>query len=308
MPDREAFPTLAIHGGAGIIKRETLDPVRENAVLAALTDITRAGQQQLAEGASALDVAQHCVRLLEDCEYFNAGRGAVLNRDAEPEFDAALMRGDDRAVGAVAAIHHCRNPIDAARAVLEQGDHVLLAGEGADAFARDSGLPQGDRDWFVIPERLAQLANAQRAGRISLDHDEQYGTVGAVARDCRGGLAAATSTGGMTNKLPGRVGDTPLPGAGTWADNAHCAISGTGHGEFLIRAQLAYDVYARMHYRGEGLTDACDASLKSFADLGGSGGLIAVPAQGPCYLPFNAPAMYRGWLNANGKVHSAIFP
>jgi L-asparaginase/beta-aspartyl-peptidase (threonine type) len=252
---------------------------------------------------------------LEDCEFFNAGRGAVLNADGEVELDAAIMDGRDRRAGAICAARRVRNPIRAARAVLEGGEHVLLAGDGADRFAESRGLPLAGADWFVLPERRAQLASAKAEGRVSLDHDERWdaverksGTVGAVARDARGHLAAATSTGGMTNKAAGRVGDSPVIGAGTFADDATCAVSATGHGEFYLRRVLAHEIHARMRYGGQGLAAAAASAMAAIDAMGGSGGLVAVGHDGEVVLPFNSPGMYRAWLDAHGAVRVGIYP
>ncbi|MEM9303421.1 MAG: isoaspartyl peptidase/L-asparaginase [Pseudomonadota bacterium] len=298
---------LAIHGGAGVIDREQFGGDREQRYREALRDITTATHDRLRNGASALDAVELAVRLLEDCPYFNAGHGAVLNSDGVAEMDAAVMDGRERRCGAVAAMKTTRYPVSLARAVMEQTEHVMLAGTGADRFGASVGLEQVDADYFITDDRRRQLTAAAREGRISLDHDEKYGTVGAVARDADGHLAAATSTGGMTNKLPGRVGDTPVIGSGTWADNATCAVSGTGHGEYFMRSAMAYDIHARMAYTGDDLDVAASAALKTVASMGGSGGVIAIAADGTVALPFNSPGMYRGWVDASGEVRIGIY-
>jgi beta-aspartyl-peptidase (threonine type) len=313
---------FAIHGGAGVIDPANFAPDRRQACAAALRGIAERAVAALAAGRAALDVVEQAVVELEDCEYFNAGYGAVLNGDGEVELDAALMDGATRAAGAVASARRTRNPVRAARAVLDDGEHVLLIGAGADAFAAARGVECVDPAWFVTDERRVQLAAAQAEGRVSLDHDERYrddargpawseterksGTVGAVARDRAGHLAAATSTGGMTNKRPGRVGDAPLIGAGTFADDASCAVSATGHGEYYIRRVLAHDVHARIAYAGATLAAAADAALAEVGRLGGTGGLIAVGRDGDAVLPFNSPGMYRAWY-AGGRVHVGIY-
>ncbi|MDX1571946.1 MAG: isoaspartyl peptidase/L-asparaginase [Xanthomonadales bacterium] len=298
---------IAIHGGAGVIDPESFGDDREARYRRALEDIVVSGWNLLRSGASALDAAEHAVRLLEECEYFNAGRGCVLNADGVAEMDAAVMDGAGRRCGAVAAVQLTRNPVCLARRVMEASEHVLLAGPNADRFGAEHDVEQVSRDFFVTEDRRQQLASAAAAGRVSLDHDEKYGTVGAVARDREGHLAAATSTGGMTNKVPGRVGDSPLIGAGTWADDATCAVSGTGHGEFFIRSMLGYDVHCRMAYRGSSLEEASRDALESVARMGGSGGLIAVDREGHIALPFNSPGMYRAWIGADGSPHVAIY-
>lgn len=307
---------FALHGGAGVIDRASFGSEREAAYHARLQAIAAQAQAELTAGASALDVVQRAVEALEDCPWFNAGTGAVLNAEGVPELDAALMEGAGRRCGAVAALRGQAHPIRVARAILEDGAHVLLAGAGAARFASAQGLAAIDEASLVLPERLRQLALARREGRVSLDHDEdggifdpndRSGTVGAVARDRNGHLAAATSTGGMTNKHPGRVGDTPLIGSGTWADDATVCVSATGHGEYFIRAQVAFDVHARMAYAGASLHEACAAVLAEVARLGGSGGLIAIDRDGQVALPFISPGMYRAWVAADGVVRSAIY-
>jgi isoaspartyl peptidase/L-asparaginase-like protein (Ntn-hydrolase superfamily) len=312
MPARIGF---ALHGGAGVIDPEQFAPERRAACAAALHAIAVRAVAALRKGATALDVVERAVIELEDCEFFNAGRGAVLNSDGEVELDAAIMDGTDRRAGAICAARRVRNPVRGARAVLEGGEHVLLAGEGADRFAESCGLPLADADWFVLPERRAQLAAAKAEGRVSLDHDERWeaverrsGTVGAVARDAHGHLAAATSTGGMTNKAVGRIGDAPMIGAGTFADDATCAVSATGHGEFYLRRVLAHDIHARMRYGGQGLAAAAAAAMADIDAMGGSGGLVAVDRDGEVVLPFNSPGMYRAWLDHSGIVRVAIYP
>lgn len=320
MAQHGGFCRFALHGGAGVIDPENFSVARRAAYCAELERIAHHAWRMLVQGAAALDVVEAAVALLEDCEYFNAGRGAVLNRDGEAQFDAALMDGETRRAGAVAAVRTPRNPIRLARAVMEHSEHVMLVGPDADRYASAHGVVQAGRDYFVIAEREAQLEIARAVGRVSLDHDENYssavdraardksGTVGAVARDMAGHLAAATSTGGMTNKLPGRVGDTPIIGAGTWADDATCAVSTTGHGEFFMRGAVAHDVHARMRYGGLAIGAAASAALDDIQALGGSGGLIAVATDGTLAMPFNSPGMYRAWVDASGKVRARIYP
>ena len=301
----KGVPLLALHGGAGVISRSSFAPEREERYRHELRRILQVGSTLLEQGADAVTVVETTICELEDCAYFNAGRGSVLNRDGIVEMDAAIMHGN-RACGSVAGVTTPRNPIQAARCVMDQTDHVMLVGPAADQFAKEQNLAVEDPAYFETDDRKAQLAAARDAGRISLDHDEQYGTVGAVALDRSGALAAGSSTGGMTNKLPGRVGDSPIVGAGIWADEHTCAVSATGHGEYFIRAAVSHDVHARMRYQGASLKAACEAALRQVATLGGSGGLIAV-APGRVALPFNSPGMYRAWLDESGAHHVKIY-
>jgi beta-aspartyl-peptidase (threonine type) len=296
---------LAIHGGAG-------DPApgggSDRPQKAALREIAEAGQRLLRDGASALDVVEQLVMRLEECPLFNAGVGAVLNRDGVPELDAAIMDGRNRACGAVAGVSRTRSPVQLARAVMEKSPHVMFMGAGADALGRELGLPEVTPDYFVTEERFHQLKEAHRKGVIALDHDAAFGTVGAVARDAQGHLAAATSTGGLTNKHPGRIGDTPLIGAGTFADDASAAVSATGTGECFMRAVFGYHVHARMHFSGWELARACDEGLAQVKHFGGRGGCIAIDRDGHVALPFNSHAMYRAWLGEDGKLRVAAGP
>lgn len=306
---------VAIHGGAGVIDRAEFGVDREQRYREVLREIAGTVRDALARGMQALDAAELGAMLLEDCPYFNAGRGAVLNHDGQFEFDASIMDGRDLAAGAVGACLKPRNPIQLARAILRNGDHVMLAGPAADRFARASGVRLATRDWFLVAERLGQLEQARRAGRISLDHDERYplpdsgarGTIGCVVRDRDRNLAAATSTGGMTNKRPGRLGDTPIIGAGTYADNRTVAVSATGHGEYFMRCVLAFDLHARLLYGRQSLAAAASGVLGRIAEMGGSGGLIAIRADGEVQMPFNSPGMYRACVDASGQVRVGIY-
>ncbi|MCV2420728.1 isoaspartyl peptidase/L-asparaginase family protein [Paucibacter sp. DJ2R-2] len=317
-PIPHPLPVLAIHGGAGTLTRGTMSADQEALYRDALSRILMAGQEQLAAGASAVDVVVEAVRLLEECELFNAGKGAVYTSAGTHELDACVMDGRDCRAGAVAGVSRTRNPILAARAVMDHSAHLLFVGAAADDLAARHGLEQVAPTWFGTPHRLEQLRRAQRlqAGALR-DHDGQdllrqttpseasgpideetkFGTVGAVALDAAGHLAAATSTGGMTNKQIGRVGDTPLVGAGTYANDATVAVSCTGTGELFIRACAAHDVSALMAYAGMSLEEACDRVVmqKLPAD---AGGLIAVAANGDVCLPFNSEGMYRGYARA----------
>lgn len=302
-------PILAIHGGAGTLSRSAL-PAKEAAEhLAALQAILLAGQTALAAGASALDVVVEAVRQLEECPFFNAGRGAVYTAAGTHELDACVMDGDGLRAGALAGLTTTRNPILAARAVLDAGAHVMYAGPAGDAVAARLGCEQVAPDWFDTPHRLAQLRKAQadKAG-VLLDHDGKFGTVGAVALDAHGHLAAATSTGGMTNKQPGRVGDSPLIGAGCYANDATVAVSCTGTGEAFMRGLAAHDVSARMAYAGLSLADAANrVVMDTLPTLGGRGGLIAVSANGDVALPFNTEGMYRGYARVGAAPVAAIY-
>nr|WP_318382231.1 beta-aspartyl-peptidase [uncultured Enterobacter sp.] len=294
---------IAIHGGAGAIARTHLSPDQEKRYIDALSSIVETGQAMLDAGESALDVVTEAVRLLEECPLFNAGIGAVFTRDGTHELDACVMDGNTLQAGAVAGVQHLRNPILAARLVMERSPHVLLIGEGAEQFAFAQGMERVDADLFSTPERYAQLMQARETGETLLDHsasplDERtkMGTVGAVALDKFGNLAAATSTGGMTNKLPGRVGDSPLVGAGCYANNTSVAVSCTGTGEVFIRALAAYDIAALVDYGGLSLYEACEAVvMDKLPALGGSGGLIAIDREGNVALPFNSEGMYRAY-------------
>lgn len=322
MPSR---PVLVLHGGAGTLTRAAITPEQQARYRSALNDILLAGQALLAQGADALEVVTETVRLLEECPLFNAGRGAVYTADARHELDACVMRGSDLAAGAVAGVTRLRNPVLAARAVLASASPVLLIGEGAERFAVERGCETVAPDWFDTPERLAQLRSVQAAqGGAALDHDAQnllaaqapaplderakMGTVGAVAMDARGHLAAATSTGGVTNKLPGRVGDSPLVGAGNYANDRTVAVSCTGMGEAFIRGMAAYDVSALIEYGGLSLAEASRRVVHDkLPPLGGRGGLIAVDAQGRIALPFNTEGMYRGWVRPGQAPVVAIY-
>jgi len=305
---------IAIHGGAGAITRAQLSQEQEKRYIEALSSIVETGQRMLEAGESALDVVTEAVRLLEECPLFNAGIGSVFTRDETHELDACVMDGITLKAGAVAGVSHLRNPVLAARLVMEQSPHVLLVGEGAEKFAFEQGMEAVSPDIFSTPERYQQLLAARSAGETRLDHaaplDEstKTGTVGAVALDKAGNLAAATSTGGMTNKLPGRVGDSPLPGAGCYANNASVAVSCTGTGEVFVRTLAAYDIAALMDYGGLSLAEACErVVMEKLPALEGSGGLIAVDREGNVALPFNSEGMYRAWGYAGDTPSTGIY-
>ncbi|WP_262296755.1 isoaspartyl peptidase/L-asparaginase family protein [Microvirga sesbaniae] len=302
---------LAVHGGAGTILRSKMTPEREAAYHAGLRRALNAGRVVLADGGSALDAVSAAVMALEDEPLFNAGRGAVYTSAGKQEMDAAVMDGRDRAAGAVAGICGPRNPILAARAVMEHSGHVILIGESAMEFCRRQGLPFEELSYFHTEQRwnaLQETLAMRHSGTDDHDESRKHGTVGAVARDRNGNLAAATSTGGMTAKSPGRVGDSPVIGAGTWADNETCAVSATGHGEIFIRYAAAHEIASRMRYADQSLEEASRAVvIDMLAPAGGSGGIIAVDRAGNLSLPFNCSGMYRGIVRGDGKLLTAIY-
>ncbi len=320
-------PIIVIHGGAGTMSQSGAAADQQAAYHAALQAVLAAPQQLLARGGSALDAVTLAVDLLEDCPLFNAGHGAVFTHDETHELDAAVMDGASLKAGAVGCVTRIKRPVRAARAVMEHTDHVLLVGAGAEALAERLGLELVTPDYFSTEHRREQLRKALAADRTMLDHDgaslvfrqstqptapidesRKLGTVGAVALDAQGNLAAATSTGGMTNKQPGRIGDCPVIGAGTYADNRTAAISCTGTGEMFIRAAAAYDVCARMAYAGASLEAAAeDVVMKVLPAIGGRGGLIAVDARGNFSMPFNTEGMYRGFARVGEAAQTAIF-
>jgi len=291
---------LVIHGGAGSMRPGRLDPKQEQCARAGLEAALSAGAAILEKRESAVDAVEAAVRALEEDECFNAGRGSVLTATGCIELDAAIMDGRSRAAGAVSGLRTTRAPISLARRLLEEGPHVFLSGHGADDFARDRGFEQVDNHWFEIPERRRQLDELMAAG--GFDDEVKYGTVGAVAVDVDGHVAVATSTGGLTAKRWGRVGDSPLIGAGTYADDRSAAVSATGSGEFFIRSVAAHQLSERIRIGGESLQQALDAVLADIQSLGGKGGLIAVSPDGDAAWGFTTPAMYRGMADATGKT------
>ena len=301
---------LVIHGGAGVIERDQLSAAEEQAIRADLEAALEAGNVVLAAGGSALDAAQAAVVALEESPRFNAGKGSVYNAEGRHELDASVMEGHTRRAGAVAGVETIRNPVKLARAVMEQSPHVMMISAGAERFADTQ--PQIERvanDWFDTETRRAQLDQEQARERNEAEglRGKYFGTVGAVALDVHGNLAAATSTGGMTNKRYGRVGDSPVIGAGTWADE-RCAVSGTGWGEFFLRNVVAHDIAARIAYGGATLAAAADAViLQRVPELGGDGGAIAVDRNGNIAMPFSTVGMYRGWIAMDGSRGTAIF-
>lgn len=325
---------LAIHGGAGTILRSEMTAELENEYRVALQNALETGWKILQAGGSSTDAVENSVVELENCPLFNAGRGAVFTHEGKNEMDACIMDGERRRAGAVAFLQNVKNPIKLARLVMHKTPHVLLAGKGANEFAREMNVEFETDEYFFTEFRYQQLLKAREQGVIVLDHtsdepqlvqeavenavvsDEDQelisktkslGTVGAVACDLKGNLAAATSTGGMTNKKYGRIGDTPLVGLGTYAENQTCAVSCTGHGEFFMLGVTAYDVAARMKYKNLALESAAKETVGFLTEIGGEGGLIAVDANGNVTLPFNSAGMYRGFITSDGKPVVEIY-
>ena len=324
---------LAIHGGAGTILRSAMTSELEAEYRGGLETALKAGFEVLSKGGAALDCVEATVSSLEDFHLFNAGRGSVFTHEGKNEMDASIMDGRTRRAGAVASVRNIKNPIRLARLVMERTEHVFLAGAGANQFALEMGVEMADDDYFFTEHRYEQFLKARAAGVVEMDHtpDEielieesdvhvgtpdptnsvrepkPLGTVGAVACDAHGSLAAGTSTGGMTNKRFGRVGDTPIIGAGTYADNSTCAVSCTGHGEYFMFGVTAYDVAARMKYKGLGLINAAQESIEQLSVIGGEGGLIAVDAMGNVSMPFNSEGMYRGYITNKGRPITYIY-
>jgi len=290
---------LVIHGGAGAMRPAHGDPDHEARARQGLRDALDAGAEVLGKGGSSVDAVEAAVRILEDDPCFNAGRGSTLNAEGVVELDAAIMDGSSRRAGAVAGVRTTRAPISLARVLMERGPHVLLSYEGADRMAREAGLEQVENKWFMTDERRRQLEELLAKG--GFDAEVKYGTVGAVAVDAAGHVAAATSTGGLTAKQWGRIGDSPLIGAGTYADDRACAVSATGSGEYFIRAVAAHQLAERMRLAGEPVQTALDGVLEDIRELGGTGGLIAVAPTGECAWGFTTRAMYRGVADAGSR-------
>jgi beta-aspartyl-peptidase (threonine type) len=299
--------TLLVHGGAGIISRGALSAEPDEGARAGLTKALEAGSTLLANGGSAMDAVAAAVIKLEDDVHFNAGRGAVFTYEGINELDASIMEGATRRAGAVAAVRHTRNPVLLARAVMEHSPHVMLSRDGADAFSREQGLEQVEPNYFATPERWRQLEELKANKLDYYDIDMKYGTVGAVAVDQHGNVAAATSTGGLTGKRWGRIGDSPIIGAGNYADNRACAVSATGAGEFFIRLGVAHEICARMRMLGEDAKLAADHVITELGQLGGTGGVIVTAPDGTSTFSFNTPGMYRGRATSDGEKYVAIY-
>ncbi len=306
---------IAIHGGAGTILKSTMTPEKEVAYTQAMQDAINAGETILKNGGAALDAVELAIVSLENNPLFNAGKGSVFTKTGKHEMDACIMNGKDLTAGAVAGVSNIKNPISLSRAVMEKSEHVFLAGLGALDFAKKINAKFEDDDYFFVQMRYDQLQMALKSDTMILDHiedtfetgEKKFGTVGAVAIDIHGNLAAGTSTGGMTNKNYGRIGDTPMVGAGTYANNT-CAISCTGHGEFFIRSVVAYDISCLMEYKGLSLKEACDiVVMDKLVKIGGEGGLIAIDKNGNIELPFNSEGMYRAKKTFGSDVFIGIY-
>jgi L-asparaginase / beta-aspartyl-peptidase len=309
-PGDEPMISIAIHGGAGVISRASMTPENERAYRADLERALDAGYGVLEKGGASLDAVVAAVKILEDSPYFNAGKGAVFSHAGVNELDAAIMDGATEKAGAVAGVRHVRNPIELARMVMERTPHVMLSGEGAEEFALEQGVTLVPGSYFFTERRWRQLEEAQKGERTaSLEQDIGYfGTVGAVARDRNGNLAAATSTGGMTNKRWGRIGDSPIIGAGTYADNDSCAVSATGSGEFFIRAVVAHEICARVRLSGVSAAEAARAVVHGkLEEIGGDGGVIVVDGNGALSLEFNTEGMFRGARDSSGRKEIEIY-
>lgn len=307
---------IAIHGGAGTILQSTMTAEKETAYKAALQDAIEAGEAVLKKGGSSLDAIEFAIVSLENNPLFNAGKGAVFTHNGKNEMDASIMYGKDLTAGAVAGVTNIKNPISLSRAVMEKSDHVLLTGAGAIDFAKKINAEFAPDDYFFVQMRYEQLQKAKESDTMILDHTEdnfengekKFGTVGCVALDVHGNIAAGTSTGGMTNKKFGRVGDSPIIGAGTYANNNTCAISCTGHGEFFLRSVVAYDISCLMEYKGLTLKQACDVVvMDKLVKIGGEGGLIALDAKGNIELPFNSEGMYRAKKSSDSELYIGIY-
>ena len=297
---------IAIHGGAGTILKKNMTPEKEENYTNALDSALALGEKMLKDGKDGLDVIESVIIQLENNPLFNAGKGAVLNNEGKNELDASIMEGANQNAGAVGGVTNLKNPIRAARAVMEQSKHVMLVGKGAEKFAADLGHETVPPDYFLTEKRIKSLEKAKAkekaTGSLPLHHDFKFGTVGCVVLDQKGNLAAGTSTGGMTNKRWNRIGDSPIIGAGTYANNQTCAVSSTGHGEYFIRYAVAYDISARMEYLGESLSEAANHVInKKLVEKGGSGGIIAVDKLGNFALPHNSPGMYRAWATPDER-------
>ena len=320
-----------IHGGAGTITRANMTPAKEKAYNETLDLALKTGMAVLKKGGTSMDAVEATIHIMEDSPLFNAGKGAVFTHDGVNELDAAVMEGKNLMAGAISGVKTIKNPISAARKVMEKSEHVMMTGVGAEQFAKEQGIEIVDPSYFYTETRWNGLQNALKEDKVKLDHadslkksgfirpdteqnelifteGQKFGTVGCVALDQFGNLAAGTSTGGMTNKRYGRVGDAPIIGAGTYANNASCAVSATGHGEFFIRSVVAHDVAALMEYKNWTLKKAADkVVMKKLVKIGGEGGLIALDAKGNIAMPFNSEGMYRGYIKADGTKFIGIY-
>ena len=306
LPAQEQQPAyvLVIHGGAGVITKKNMTPEKEKAYTEKMKEALKAGEQVLKNGGEALDAVTAAITVMEDSPLFNAGKGAVFTAEGTNEMDASIMDGRDLNAGAVAGVRHIKNPILAARVVMEKTPHVLITGEGAEAVAEKNGLEIVDTSYFFTQRRWDSYLKVKQ----KMEESEKHGTVGAVALDMHGNLAAGTSTGGMTYKMKGRVGDSPIIGAGTYADNNTCAVSATGHGEYFIRYAVCYDITALMKYKGLTLEEAAnEVIMHKLKDVGGDGGIIAVDKDGNISMTFNTPGMFRGYITSTGEKAVEIY-
>jgi len=312
MEQTKADYAIILHGGAGYTPSSIPEEEKEK-YFKMLNDALAIGEEILKSGGSSMDAVEQTISFMENDSFYNAGKGAVFTSNGTNELDASFMDGATQNAGAVGGVRHVKNPIQAARAVLEKSKHVMLTGAGADAFAKSQGIEMVDTSYFYTERRWESLQNAKRkeGGNsliLSEDDNYKYGTVGAAALDKSGNLAAGTSTGGMTNKRYGRIGDSPIIGAGTYANNVTCAVSSTGHGEYFMRYLVAYDISARMEYAGESLEKAADIVVNDkLKTKGGSGGVIAIDKYGNIAMPFNTAGMYRGYVKADEDVKTFLY-
>jgi beta-aspartyl-peptidase (threonine type) len=304
---------LVLHGGAGVWRNE-LTPERERESRESMRVALLAGHAVLRTNGTSLDAVEAAIRVLEDSPVFNAGKGSVLTSEGTVEMDASIMEGATKKAGAVASVKRIKNPISSARLVMEKSPHVMMVGEGAETFVKQQGTKLVSPGYFITPFRKEQWERAKQQTKVrpkqsaEVEARDAIGTVGAVALDAQGNLAAGTSTGGMLNKKFGRVGDSPIIGAGTYANNATCAVSATGHGEYFIRSVVAHDVSARMEYKGASLRDASDDVIRKVGELGGKGGFIALDRRGNIAMPFNTEGMFRGVIRGDGEISIEVFP
>jgi len=308
-------PILVIHGGAGTISKANLTPEQEKEYHFVLNQALEAGMKILQNGGTSLNAVEASIKIMEDSPLFNAGKGSVFTSEGKNEMDAAIMDGKTLKAGSVAGVTTIKNPISCAKTIMQKSEHVMLIGKGAESFAKEQGLELVDPSYFYTDERYKQLKKAKEieeknkkgSGKIDVWKDYKFGTVGAVALDKYGNLAAGTSTGGMTNKKFNRVGDAPIIGAGTYANNKSCAVSGTGWGEFFIRTVVGHDISALVEYKNYSVKKAGEVVIKKVSDLGGDGGVIILDSKGNFSMPFNTEGMYRGYIKANGESKTFIY-
>lgn len=304
-------PVIVIHGGAGVIRKAEMTPEKEQAYEAVLKEALQKGYTVLEQGGSSLEAVETAIRILEDSPLFNAGRGCVLNNQGLPELDASIMDGKTLQAGAVAGINRVKNPITLAKTIMQKSEHVMMVGKGAELFAKQNNLEMVKPAYFITEKRSEQLKKIKQKEKTAQSDlhnpDKKFGTVGCVALDKYGNLAAGTSTGGMMNKRYGRVGDSPIIGAGTYADNSGCAVSATGHGEFFIRSAVAFRVNALMQMKGLPLQKAAQEAIDFMAKLGGTGGIIALDKNGNIAMPFNTEGMYRGYIDHNKQLYIGMY-